>query len=74
MLFDSKDKKDRCQKERTEFNSIHFIFITVPSQQPDAQLQKQNNIDTHITKEINGTYHTNKTNRKRKSLMTHYNN
>jgi hypothetical protein len=53
-----KDKKDRYQKERTEFNSIHFIIIIImPSQQPDGQLQKQHNIDTHLTKEINRTHY-----------------
>jgi len=44
-----KDKKDRYQKERKEFNSIHFIFINVPSQQPDGHLQKQRNVETNVT-------------------------
>jgi len=44
-----KDKKDRYQEERKEFNSIHFNFINVPSQQPAGHLQKQHNIETHIT-------------------------
>jgi len=51
-----KEKKDRYQKERKEFNSIHFIFINMPSQQPDGQLQKQYNIKTLTTKEINRTH------------------
>jgi fucose permease len=31
-----------------QFNSIQFLFINVPSQQPNGQLQKQHNTQTQI--------------------------
>ena len=34
-----------------QFNSIQFLFIIVPSQQPDGQLQKEHNVQTQITDE-----------------------
>lgn len=57
-------------------NEVKFIFINVPSQQPDSQLQKQHNTETQITNDNKqDTYETNKANnRKRKSLITHYHN
>jgi len=33
-----------------QFNSIHFLFINVSSQQPNVQLQKQHDIQTKINK------------------------
>jgi len=44
-------------------NSIHFIFINVPNQQPDGQLHRQHNKETQITNDNQqDTYETNKIN------------
>jgi hypothetical protein len=30
---------------------IQYLFMNVPSEQPDGQLQKQHNVETQITKD-----------------------
>jgi len=54
-------------------SSIQFIFINVPNQQSDGQLQRQNNKETQITNDNQqDTYETNKiNNRIFKPFITH---
>ena len=53
-------------------SSIQIMFIDVPSQQPDGQIQQQHNIETRITKDNKHVpYETNKTNNRiLKSLIS----
>jgi len=51
------------------FSSTQFLFLNVPGQQPDGQLQNQQNTEKNITKDTKQDTHKSHTHNTNKSIV-----